>query len=322
MNRAERLAFIERMLFRNSSTGLRAVEIARACGVDRRTIYRDLALLDKMGVPLLQEDGRFCINREYYSANIRLNLNEAVALFIAARMLSRHAEQQNPHVISALSKLAASLPEPLATHVNYIADSVRAHPVDRNFVLVLETITRGWLERRRVKLWGSLVKSGEISVHEFSPYFVEPTANGGLYAIGFDDLSQSVRAFKVVAIRRALLLDSAYEIPRQFDRRHYLANMWGITGGSDARTQVVLAFSPDVTPLIKERIWHSSQRIETLDDKRCTLTVQVNDWHDLLPWIRSWGAQVEVLEPLALRRELADEAARVAAVYNTAAGVR
>lgn len=319
MNRAERLALIERMLFRNSSSGLRAVEIARACGVDRRTIYRDLAMLDKMGVPLTQEDGRFCINREYYSANIRLNLNEAVALFIAARMLSRHAEQQNPHVISALSKLASSLPEPLATHVNYIAESVRAHPVDRNFVLVLETITRGWLERRRVKLWGSLVRSGEISVHEFSPYFVEPTANGGLYAIGFDDVSQGVRAFKLVAIRRAMLLDSSYEIPRQFDRRHYLANMWGITGGGDNKTQVVLAFSPDVTPLIKERIWHSSQRIETLDDKRCTLSVQVADWHDLLPWIRSWGAQVEVLEPQALRGELADEAARVAAVYNAAA---
>ncbi len=318
MNRAERLAMIERMLFRNSA-GLRAVEIARACGVDRRTIYRDLSMLDKMGVPLAQHEGRFFINREYYSANIRLNLNEAVALFIAARALSRHAEQQNPHLISALSKLASTLPEPLASHVNYIADAVRAHPIDRNFVLVLETITRAWLERRRVKLWGSLLRSGEISVHEFSPYFVEPTASGGLYAIGFDDLSQSIRAFKIVSIKRAKLLDSGYEIPRHFDRRHYLANMWGISGDGEGQTQVVLAFSTDVTPLIKERIWHSSQRIETLDDKRCTLHVQVADWHELLPWIRSWGAQVEVLEPESLRRELAAEAARVEEIYNRVA---
>lgn len=318
MNRAERLVIIERMLFRNSA-GLRAVEIARACGVDRRTIYRDLSMLDKMGVPMAQHEGRFFINREYYSANIRLNLNEAVALFIAARALSRHAEQQNPHLISTLSKLASTLPEPLAAHVNYIADSVRAHPVDRNFVLVLETITRAWLERRQVKLWGGLVRSGEISVHEFSPYFVEPTASGGLYAVGFDDLSQSVRAFKIVAVKRAKLLDSAYEIPRHFDRRHFLANMWGISNEGEGKVQVVLAFSMDVTPLIKERIWHASQRIETLDDKRCTLNVQVSDWHELLPWIRSWGSQVEVLEPESLRRELAAEALRVEAIYNRVA---
>ena len=95
MDRAERLTTIERMLLRNSA-GLRAVEIAKACGVDRRTIYRDLSMLDKTGVPISQQGGKFYINREYYSANIRLNFNEAVALFVSARMLSRHAEQQNP----------------------------------------------------------------------------------------------------------------------------------------------------------------------------------------------------------------------------------
>jgi proteasome accessory factor B len=319
MDRAERLAMIERMLFRNGA-GLRVVEIAKACGVDRRTIYRDLARLEKIGVPLSQQDGRVFINREYYAANIRLNLNEAVALFIAARILSRHAEQQNPYIIPAMTKLASALPEPLASHVHYIADSVRAHPVDRNFALVLETITRAWMERRKVKLWGSLARGVDISVCDFSPYFLEPTAAGGLYAIGYDDATRGVRAFRLGAIKRAKLLDDVYEIPTNFDRRHYLASLWGIMSGDEGKkTEVVLAFSADVTPLIKERVWHSSQRIETLDDKRCTLSVQVSDWQELLPWIRSWGAQVEVLEPQALRHELALEAARVEALYRRAA---
>jgi predicted DNA-binding transcriptional regulator YafY len=95
--------------------------------------------------------------------------------------------------------------------------------------------------------------------------------------------------------------------------------MWGITSDSEAKTSVVLAFSPDVTPLIKERVWHSSQRIETLEDKRCTLSVQVYDWREMLPWIRSWGSQVEVLEPQALRWELAADAARIGEIYNTVA---
>ena len=51
INRGERLTAIERLLFR-SGKGLRAVEIAESCGVDRRTIYRDLETLQKLGIPV------------------------------------------------------------------------------------------------------------------------------------------------------------------------------------------------------------------------------------------------------------------------------
>jgi proteasome accessory factor B len=39
-----------------------------------------------------------------------LNLNETVALYFAARLLAHHSDENNPHVDSALDKLAASLP--------------------------------------------------------------------------------------------------------------------------------------------------------------------------------------------------------------------
>jgi proteasome accessory factor B len=315
IDRTERLTAIERMLFRNSG-GLRAVEIAAACGVDRRTIYRDLAALDKQGIPISQQDGRFFINRDYYLATVRLNFNEAVALFIAARILSRNTEQQTPHIVSALTKLSGALPEPLSSHISFIADSLRGNPVDRNFVQVLEIVTRAWFERRKIRLWVSTAKNGDISMRDFSTYFIEPTTNGGMYAIGFDESSQKVRAVKLEWVKRIKLLDETYDVPAQMDRRRYLESVWGMTGGdSEEKTRVVLAFPADMTPLIKERTWHTSQRVETLADKRCTLSVQVADWHELLPWIRSWGAQVEVLEPEALREELAAEAKRIAAVY-------
>lgn len=318
INRGERLTAIERMLFRNGQ-GLRAVEIANACGVDRRTIYRDLTMLDKLGVPITQQEGRFFINRDYYLASVRLNFHEAIALFVAARVFSRNGRQQNPHIVSALNKLATALPEPLASHVGYIADWARGNPVDRNYVQILETITHAWIERRKVKLWGG-AKNNDIYGSDFSVYFIEPTATSGLYVIGWDDTSQAVKSLKVEAIKRAKLLENSYEIPVSFDRRPYLESVWGVMGGDEAeRTKVVLAFSTDLTSLIKERLWHASQQIETLEDKRCTLSLDVSDWRELLPWIRSWGAQIEVLKPEALRRELADEARALASVYHALA---
>jgi predicted DNA-binding transcriptional regulator YafY len=315
IDRAERLTAIERMLFRNSA-GLRAVEIAGACGVDRRTIYRDLAALEQLGIPIAQQDGRFFINRDYYLATVRLNFHEAVALFLAARMLARHAEQPNPYLVSALAKLGGALPDPLMSHMMYIVELLRGKPIDRNFVQVLEIVTRAWIERRKIWLWGSSVRNVELNEREFSIYFIEPTTNGGLYVIGMDEMNQRVRAVKLESIKRVKLTDSNYTIPAQFDRRRYLESMWGMTGGEgDEKVRVVLAFPADMTPLIRERLWHTSQRVETLEDKRCTLSVQVADWRELLPWIRSWGAQVEVLEPDVLREELAAEAQRIAGLY-------
>lgn len=315
-DRAGRLSIIERMLFRNPA-GLRVVEIAQACGVDRRTIYRDLATLERNGVPIAEANGRFFINRDYYAATVRVNVNEAVALFTALRILARHANPQNPHLISALSRLATALPEPIAVHVNYLADVLRASPIDRNFVQVLETVTRAWVERTRVRLWVVDVDhhTADISVREFATYFLEPAADGGLYLVGWDDAA-GVRAIRLETIRRAKQLDQHYDIPSNFDRRAWLETAWGTIG--DGAQKVTLAFSPDLIALIKERIWHPSQSIEVLDDRRCTLTLRVHDWRDLLSWVRSWGTQVEVLEPAAMREALGLEAARLLSLYMAA----
>lgn len=318
INRSERLTAIEQMLFRNGR-GLRAVEIAQACGVDRRTIYRDLAMLQTLGVPVSQSDGRFFLNRDYYLASVRVNFNEAVALFLAARSYTRSAEQQNPYIISALNKLCAALPEPLSAHVDYIADWMRGNPVDRNYVQILEMIIRGWVEKRVVKLWVNSNRSSEVLARDFATYFIEPTMSGSLYCVGLDIMSQSVKVHKIERIKRAKIADETYEIPAHFDRRPYLENVWGVLSNDNRdKTRVVLAFAPDVTPLIRERLWHTSQQIETLTDKRCTLTIHTSDWRDLMPWLRSWGSQVEVLEPQTLRYELADEAVRVSQMYVAA----
>lgn len=315
INRTERLAAIEQMLFR-SDMGLRAVEIANACGVDRRTIYRDLSLLSDIGVPVFQRDGRFFINRDYYLANVRLSLNEAVALFLATRVLAHHSDQQNPYIISALRKLSMALPEPASSHVAFMAESA-SEPVDPGFVTVLEAMIHAWGERRKVKLWYSSLNSHEATAREFATYFIESSPTGLIYVIGFDYLSQRIRSLLLQRIKRVKLLRVGYELPPHFSPRHHLSSHWGLTHDeSETVTEVSLLFLPEATPMIKGRIWHMSQRLESLDDGCCILTVETSDWQEMLPWIRSWGSRVEVLRPLALREALMVEAAQILALYR------
>ncbi len=310
-SRTERLAEIERMLFR-SANGMRVIEIAEACGVDRRTVYRDLDLLSTIGVPIWQDGGRFGIIRDQYLATVRLNFNEAVAMFIAARLLSRHADQQNPHIVSALTKLGMAFPEPLASHVAFTAEAQRQHPAKPDFVQVLEAVTEAWADRRKVRIWYNTHGSSETKAREFSPYFVEPTPQGGLYAIGHDSLSGEIRTLKFQRMQKVQLLEDHFNVPQDFDANQYFSTAWGIMGGH-GEVKVSLCFAPEAAPIIKERHWHVSQQIEDLPGGACRLTVWVKDWREMRPWIRSWGSQVEVEEPAALRLDIAADAQKVAA---------
>ncbi len=222
IDRTERLTFIERMLF-DAPTGLRVVEIAHACGVDRRTIYRDLAVLTNIGLPVYQKDGRFFINLEEYLVTVRLNLNEAMALFMAIRTLSYHTEKQNPYLVSALKKLGVVLPDLPSRHIHFFAETLRNDTVDRNFITVLETMTRAWAERRMVEVWYSASSGQEAVSREFATYFIEITPMGSIFAIGYDSLSQNVQPLRIRRIVRARLLRTLYDIPAHFNPRRYLA---------------------------------------------------------------------------------------------------
>lgn len=316
INRTERLTEIEQMLFR-SAMGMRAVEIAETCGVDRRTIYRDLALLEEIGVPIYQQDGRFYINREHYLANVRLSLNEAMALVLSARVFAQHTDQQNPALISALRKLSMTLPESVANHLAAITEMANQSAVDPGYVMVLETVIHAWSEKRKVKLWYN-TGGTETKIHEFAIFFVEPTAGAEVYIVGFDAQAYRIRTLLLRGIKRVKLLRAAYEIPRHLNPRRYLASAWGATkNDTDDLHTVVLVFSANAAAQISQRQWHISQKIQFLNDGKCVLQLQVSDWREMVAWVRAWGRDVEALEPPELRRMLGQEAAHLAYLYNT-----
>lgn len=112
-NKSERLAQIEAMLM-DHPEGLTQAQIARALGVNRSTIHRNLFDLT---APTFEENGRIVIDREAYLVNLRLNLHEALAIHLAGRLMTTRLDRQNPHVASAFRKLGIAL-EKLAPQIS------------------------------------------------------------------------------------------------------------------------------------------------------------------------------------------------------------
>jgi predicted DNA-binding transcriptional regulator YafY len=315
-SKAARLRRIEHRLY-NSPQGLRVMEMADYCGVDRRTIYRDLQALEEMGVPVWEQTGRYGIDRESYLSTVRLNLNEAVALFFAARLLAHHSDEHNPNVVSALSKLAAGLPDiTISSHMARVAEIIRARPLRSEYVKVLDTVTRAWADRRKV-LIRYRAASGELTERVICPYFLEVSrSEPASYVIAYDDLRSALRTFKLERVADAQLLDMTYSIPDDFDPYAHLAAAWGVI--DEVEVEVRLHFSPVVAPRVRESVWHHSQRLDDTADGGCELAMRVGGIKEIRSWVLSWGADVEVLAPEALRDEVADHARRMAALYFVA----
>ncbi|NNJ09378.1 WYL domain-containing transcriptional regulator [Chloroflexales bacterium ZM16-3] len=313
-SKAARLRRIEHRLY-NTPGGLRVIDLANDCGVVRRTIYRDLMALHEMGVPVWEERGRFGIDRATYLSTVRLNLNEAIALYFAARLLTHHSDEHNPHIVSALDKLASGLPDQtISSHIAQAADVVRSRPVRSNYIRNLEALTRAWADRRLVLL-RYRAPNRESTEREVAPYFVEVSrSTPGAYVIGFDRLRGAIRTFKIERIERADLLDEHYTIPDDFDPYAFLSNAWGVM--DDAEVDIHLRFSAEAAPRVRESVWHHSQHLVERDDGGCDLMMTIGGIREVMPWVLSWGADIEVVAPPDLRAEVASHSARMADRYR------
>ncbi len=315
-SRAERLKAMEAFLFRSPAGGRKVTEIVARFGVHRSTVYRDIRSLGAAEVPIWEKEGRFGVLKDRYLTAVRVRMHEALALYLSARLLSAHSDKHNPHVVSALEKLAGAMPEPVGEHIARtaaVADRRKRHD---DYIRVLETLTRAWSERRQVRLTYHNPRTGETTERTVDPYFIEPSPIGyACYVIGYDHLRRDIREFKIERIQHAGILSSSYEIRASFDPYRYLAHSWGVMGGDDV-VDVVLRFSARVAYRVRESDWPGVVDVTDAPDGGCRMRLRVKHTLEMKPWIRGWGPDCEVLEPEELRCEIAGEMKAAGAVYE------
>ncbi|HEX2194425.1 MAG TPA: WYL domain-containing protein [Candidatus Limnocylindria bacterium] len=320
-DRLARLLRVVSILYTRGSgeSGVAVTDIARLTGMTTRTVYRDIrALEDELGVPVFQAGrGRYGIENKYFLPPLRLTVPEAVVLFLSSRLIARWSDEYDQAVISAFTKLADLLPQPIARHV--AATMLRVgradtnEPFTRNFALVAQ----GWADGRILE-FDYEPAGAERRRARVRPFFLEPDAYGrSVYLIGWDETVDAMRTYKVERIRSATLTADRYEIPEDFDADRWLANSWAIWSSDGTRVvSVRLRFDRSVASRVRESVWHRSQRLTELDDGGVELTVQVAGIVEIRPWIMSWGDAVEVLEPPELREVVATSVRRLAERYS------
>lgn len=298
--------------------GLRPAEIARRLDVNRSTISRYTNL---PACIFQDEEGRWRVDRARLPIEIEFSLDEALAVHLATRMLATRTDRQNPHAASAIQKLSkatARMAPLISRSLRLSAERIEEATLrDDLYRQALETLARAWAESRKVRILHRSMRTNELAEFILRPYFIEPNAIGqSTYVIGARDPDGALRTLKIERIEGVELLDERYVIPEDFDAPNLLSSAWGIWLSDQNPVEIRLRFSARVARRVCETRWHSSERLKELADGGVEWIASLAEPREMLPWIRGWGADVEVLAPPELREMMLEELRHLNALYQ------
>jgi len=313
------LTQIQHLLHKNRA-GLTSKELAQLCATTVRTIQRDLLVLQSdLHVPITNKGhDRYGILKDYILPPISYSLYEALGLFLAARLIIRQTDDNNPHIKSALVKLTSAMPKSLGINLRKSIANFGKRLVDLEELDVFEKIAIAWVTQKRIQISYQSLNRGQDKEWLVNPYFIEMTGVGySTYLIGYGESADrnGITTFKLNRINEVNILNEDFDIPEDFNIEKLLGSSWGVIWGDEIA--VKLKFSKNVTRRVKETIWHQSQQIQDLPDGGCILTLKIGSTLEMTPWIRGWGPDVEVLEPPELREQFKKWAKHLHDIYQS-----
>lgn len=287
-----------------------------------RAILRDLEDLRAQGNSINADNKRpqtYSLIRE---APPILRPDEALAAHVALRLLFHHSSNPPQSYKNALEKILLTMP-PEMQKIAQLSLPNNQGSDEKYFYF--EKIARCWTERRVISFdyLAFSTTSQQPRKNELEIYFVEVSrSNFEIYVIGrrINHPPFEIRTFMLSLMKSITPLDRHYEIPLDFDPRAFLSDAWGVIGNRESML-VRLRFDASVRRWLENRRFPGVIHHQTDENGHYILTIQIGvnnkgEPQELMPFIRGWGAKVEVLEPQGLRQRWLEDAREVVRRYE------
>ena len=193
-------------------------EIAERLDIDRRTVRRDIAALQGIGIPVdgvRGVGGGYTLRPGFRMPPLMLTAEEAVAVVLGLDAVRRGRLGDLAAVEAAESKIGRVLPAALARRVRALRVTVRFTGRDRDgwppetgiSLLLAEAVERGLRVR-----FGYVAADGEPSQRQVSPHGLV-VHSGRWYLAAYDHGREAERTFRVDRVRHPRLLDDPADPP-------------------------------------------------------------------------------------------------------------
>ncbi len=275
------------------------------------TLKRDLAKLrDQMNTPLV-----FDKDLAGYRLEANADDHELPGVWFSADELLALLTIQNM-IVELMPSLLGPKLRPLQRKMNdmlgkhgldpeVLAERIRLlHAGKRRFDLAhFETLAKATIERKRLRIAHFNRERGETIERDISPQQLVHYRDNW-YVDAKCHLRRDIRCFAVDAITSAEILDIPGDEVDQDQLRLAMRASYGIFGGSP-KGRARLLFSPERTRWVRHEQWHPDQQQTLRPDGAMELEIPYSDERELVGDILRHGADVQVLGPKALCKQVA-----------------
>lgn len=295
-------------------------DVAVELGYTQRTVYRDLAVLERIGVPIYQErlgkKARWRVVDGYRRRlSITLSWPELLALTMGRKLLS--GLEQTPLATaaeSALKKVSSALPAELlaraeraAVHVSGTMGAEHDYGAKSDAVRsIVDAIER----QETIEL--HYRKLGHRAAEErlVDPYLLHVQA-GAVYLMGFCHRRNSVRTFLLDRVRTARQTGALFGARAPFTQSAVLQGALGPWEGEPKR--ILLRFDAEVAELVAEGRVHPTQKSQWTSAGELDVELRAPVCPPVMTWLLGWAGHVRVLAPVSLAQRVRREHERAAA---------
>lgn len=135
------------------------------------------------------------------------------------------------------------------------------------------------------------------------------------YLDAWEDSIEEFRTFSIDRITSPeILAETATTFPEEELDNHFAA-AFGIFAGPATET-AKLRFSSKAAKWVRDETWHKDQNVMESPDGGLLMEIPYNEPYELIMHILSYGAEVEVLKPASLRKEISRVAADILNQYE------
>ena len=290
------------------------------CGVnaDRKTLYKDLAELEKYGLEILSEQaGR---NVLYHLVSRTFELPELKLLVDAVQGSRFITEKKSRQLIKKLESLASVHEARRLQRQVLISGRIKAmnESIYYNVDMLHDAINADRQIRFQYFQW--TVRKEQRLRRDGAWYRISPWCllwdDENYYLVAYDADDRKIKHYRVDKILHLSILDTPREGKasfQAFDAARYTRSLFGMYGGK--LTQVTLEGRSDmVGPLIDR--FGKDITIIPLDEERFRAQVEVSASRHFIAWIIALGEGVRITAPAELVDEMRAEARRLAEVYR------
>lgn len=167
------------------------------------------------------------------------------------------------------------------------------------------------ITRRKVEIEYFSLSSG-LSGRTIHPYAIVSYKNS-LYIIAFCERRNEIRDFKISRIKKYKVLDSKFEINKNFSLKRYMKDSFGIY--RDDKLNIKLCIYKPMSYIVSEKIWVENQKITWNDDESIIFESVMSGKTEIVSWILGMGSSVRVLEPEELKTTIKEEINKMKKYY-------